>query len=72
GLTVYQGKRGVGKSGEQANTTDIIFTVVSRLELNRLKSEVANIDRNAFLVMHPVKETHGGMVKRKPLKKIKG
>ncbi|RYY88583.1 MAG: YitT family protein [Chitinophagaceae bacterium] len=72
GLTIYQGKRGVGKSGEQANTTDIIFTVVSRLELNRLKTKVAEIDRNAFMVMHPVKETHGGMVKRKPLKKIKG
>ncbi|RYY91903.1 MAG: YitT family protein [Chitinophagaceae bacterium] len=72
GLTIYQGKRGVGKSGEKTNTTDIIFTVVSRLELHRLKTEVAAIDRNAFLVMHPVKETHGGMVKRKPLKKIKG
>ncbi|RYY66672.1 MAG: YitT family protein [Chitinophagaceae bacterium] len=72
GLTIYQGKRGVGKSGEKTNTTDIIFTVVSRLELHRLKTEVAALDRNAFLVMHPVKETHGGMVKRKPLKKIKG
>ncbi|RYY39617.1 MAG: YitT family protein [Chitinophagaceae bacterium] len=72
GLTIYQGKRGVGKSGEQANTTDIIFTVVSRLELNQLKTKVSEIDRNAFIVMHPVKETHGGMVKKKPLKKIKG
>ncbi|GAB4094418.1 YitT family protein [Flaviaesturariibacter terrae] len=72
GLTIYQGKRGVGKSGEKTNTSDIIFTVVSRLELNRLKAEVAAIDRNAFLVMHPVKETRGGLVKRKPLKKIKG
>jgi uncharacterized membrane-anchored protein YitT (DUF2179 family) len=70
GLTIYQGKRGIGKSGEKANTTDIIFTVVSRLELNRLKSEVESIDRNAFIVMHTVKDAHGGMVKRKPLKKI--
>ncbi|RYZ20724.1 MAG: YitT family protein [Chitinophagaceae bacterium] len=70
GLTIYQGKRGVGKSGEQANTTDIIFTVVSRLELNRLKQEVDAIDRNAFMVMHAVKDAHGGMIKRKPLKKI--
>jgi uncharacterized membrane-anchored protein YitT (DUF2179 family) len=71
GLTIYQGKRGFGKSGEQSNTTDIIFTVVSRLELNRLKTEVDTIDRNAFMVMHAVKDAHGGMLKRKPLKKIK-
>jgi uncharacterized membrane-anchored protein YitT (DUF2179 family) len=70
GLTIYQGKRGVGKSGEQANTTDIIFTVVSRLELNRLKDEIDAIDRNAFIVMHAVKDAHGGMVKQKPLKMI--
>ncbi|TCJ14476.1 YitT family protein [Flaviaesturariibacter flavus] len=70
GLTIYQGKRGVGRSGEQANTTDIIFTVVTRLELNRLKQEVNAIDRNAFMVMHAVKDAHGGMIKRKPLKKI--
>jgi len=71
GLTIYQGKKGVGKRGESANTTDIIFTVVSRLEVGRLTAEIELIDRNAFIVMHPVKDAHGGWVKKKPLKKIK-
>lgn len=71
GLTIYTGKRGFGKSGEQQNTSDIIFTVITRLEVNRLKAEVEQIDRNAFMVMQSIKDTSGGMVKKLPLKKIK-
>ncbi|RYY96444.1 MAG: YitT family protein [Chitinophagaceae bacterium] len=72
GLTIYQGKRGIGKRGESTNTTDIIFTVVSRLEVSRLKTAIERIDRTAFIVMHSIRDTHGGMVKKMPLKKIKG
>ena len=71
GLTIYTGKRGFGKSGEQQNTSDIIFTVITRLEVNRLTNEVEQIDRNAFMVMQSIKDTRGGMVKKLPLKKIK-
>lgn len=71
GLTIYTGKRGFGKSGESSNTTDIIFTVITRLEVNRLTSEIESIDRNAFIVMQSIKDTRGGMVKKLPLKKIK-
>ena len=35
GVTVYKGKRGYGKNGE-TNDTDIIYTVITRLELNKL------------------------------------
>lgn len=72
GLTVYAGKRGVGKRGETAeHSGDIIFTVITRLEVNRLTTEVEHIDRNAFMVMQSIKDTRGGMVKKLPLKKIK-
>ncbi|GAA4337145.1 YitT family protein [Flaviaesturariibacter amylovorans] len=72
GLTIYQGKRGIGKRGESSATTDIIFTVVSRLEVSRLRNAIERIDRTAFIVMHSIRDTHGGMVKKMPLKKIKG
>jgi uncharacterized membrane-anchored protein YitT (DUF2179 family) len=66
GVTVYQGKHGYGKSGETQNV-DIIYTVVTRLELNKLKREIENITPNAFMVMNVVKDTKGGMIKQRPL-----
>jgi uncharacterized membrane-anchored protein YitT (DUF2179 family) len=67
GLTVYNGTRGYGKRGE---TTDsqIIFTVITRLELNKLNTEIEKIDPNAFVVMNSVKDTKGGMIKKRPMK----
>ncbi|MGQ0738687.1 MAG: YitT family protein [Bacteroidota bacterium] len=68
GLTVYSGKRGYGKRGESDAETDIIFTVVTRLEISRLTNEIEKIDPNAFIVMQSIKDTRGGMVKKRPLK----
>ena len=67
GLTVYSGKRGYGKRGESYTNTDIIFTVVTRLEISRLTTEVEKIDPHAFVVMQSIRDTKGGMVKKKPL-----
>jgi uncharacterized membrane-anchored protein YitT (DUF2179 family) len=68
GLTIYSGKRGFGKRGETDSANDIIFTVVTRLEISRLNSEIEKIDPNAFIVMQSIKDTRGGMVKKRPLK----
>lgn len=67
GVTVYNGKRGFGKSGEKKEI-EIIYTVITRLELNKLNAEIEKIDPNAFVVMHSVKDTKGGMIKKRPLK----
>lgn len=67
GLTIYSGKRGYGKRGETDSETDIIFTVVTRLEISRLTTEIEKIDPNAFIVMQSIRDTRGGMVKKKPL-----
>jgi uncharacterized membrane-anchored protein YitT (DUF2179 family) len=67
GVTVYRGKRGFGKKGETFDT-DIVYTVLTRLELNKLNTEIQKIDPNAFVVMSSVKDTRGGMVKKRPLK----
>jgi uncharacterized membrane-anchored protein YitT (DUF2179 family) len=68
GLTVYSGRRGYGKRGENAVDTDILFTVVTRLEISRLTNEVEKIDPNAFIVMQSIRDTKGGMVKKRPMK----
>lgn len=66
GVTVYSGKRGYGKSGE-TKEVDIIYSVITRLELNKLKLEINKITPNAFLVMNSVKDTKGGIIKKRPL-----
>lgn len=67
GITVYSGKRGYGKRGESVEV-DIIYSVITRLELNKLNTEIEKIDPNAFVVMNSVKDTKGGMIKKRPLK----
>jgi uncharacterized membrane-anchored protein YitT (DUF2179 family) len=66
GVTVYAGKRGIIKEGEKTDI-NIIYTVITRLELNRLNAEIAKIDANAFVVMSTVNDTKGGMIKKRPL-----
>jgi uncharacterized membrane-anchored protein YitT (DUF2179 family) len=67
GLTVYKGRRGYGSHGETRDI-DIIYTVITRLELNKLNTEIRKIDPNAFVVMNSVKDTKGGMIKKRSLK----
>jgi uncharacterized membrane-anchored protein YitT (DUF2179 family) len=67
GVTVYSGKQGFGKRGE-VKEVDIIYTVITRLEINKLNMEIEKITPTAFVVMNTVKDTKGGMIKKKPFK----
>ena len=67
GATLYVGKSGYNTQGQDQGTIDIIFTLVTRLEVTRLTDEIDKIDPNAFVVMSSVRDTKGGMVKRRPL-----
>jgi uncharacterized membrane-anchored protein YitT (DUF2179 family) len=67
GVTVYNGKSGYGKTGT-ANDIDIVYTVVTRLELNKLRTELDKIDAESFVVMSSVKDTRGGIIKKHPMK----
>jgi uncharacterized membrane-anchored protein YitT (DUF2179 family) len=68
GITVYKGNRGFGKRGHvTATDMDILFTVITRLEISKLQTEVDTIDPNAFVVMQSIKDTKGGMIKKRPL-----
>ena len=65
GVTIYQGKRGFGKQGENRDTTDIIFCVITRLEIGKFQYEILKIDPAAFIVMDSVRDLKGGMIKRR-------
>ena len=71
GCTVYVGQKGFAKRGEALKNVDIVYTVITRLELTKLKAEIEKIDKEAFIIMSSIKDAKGGMIKKRPLKKIK-
>lgn len=65
GITVYKGERGfLPGQYEISEDCDIIFTVVTRLELRRLKNLVYQSDPKAFVFANTIKEASGGIVKK--------
>ena len=46
---------------------EIIYTLVTRLELSKLHTEIDKIDQEAFVVMHSIKDAKGGMIKKRPM-----
>lgn len=68
GVTVYAGKGGFGKNEIDLKEYDIIYTIVTRLEIARIKTEIDKIDDKAFIIMNSIKDTKGGMIKKRPLK----
>ncbi len=66
GVTIYKGEQGFGTTGHRKEM-DIVFTVVTRLEVSKLKEEVLSIDRKAFMVFNVITDTKGGIVKPRPL-----
>ena len=66
GITIYKGERGYLKeSFEISQPVDIVFTVVTRLELRRLNNIVHKIDPKAFVFTQIIKEAAGGVLKRR-------
>jgi uncharacterized membrane-anchored protein YitT (DUF2179 family) len=67
GVTNYKGKGGFGTQGH-SKEKDILYTVVTRLEISSLKTEVHKIDPYAFMVMNSIKDVKGGLIKKRRLK----
>ncbi len=63
GCTIYNGKKGYTKTD-----IDILYTVITRLELAKLKTEIDKIDKDTFYTMSNLKDVNGGMIKKRPLK----
>jgi uncharacterized membrane-anchored protein YitT (DUF2179 family) len=61
-VTVYQGRG--GKSGEDR---DILYCVVTRLEIGRVMRIIDGFDESAFVIQHPLANVRGGVVHRHAL-----
>lgn len=67
GVTVFKSDAGFGNKEIDAKDKHILFCVITRLEVTKLLQEIEKIDDKAFIVQYPVKDTKGGMIKRRPL-----
>ena len=67
GVTILKGRGGYGKRGESTKEMDVLYCVITRLEVSKLKNIVERVDENAFMVMHSINDTKGGMIKKRPL-----
>lgn len=66
GITVYKGERGYLPNSYHSHTNcDIIVTIVTRLEIVRIKEAISNCDPNAFMFLQSINETKGGILKHK-------
>jgi uncharacterized membrane-anchored protein YitT (DUF2179 family) len=66
GITVYKGERGyLPGSFEIRTESDIIVTIVSRLEIKQIQDAVVAIDPRAFIYVQTIKEATGGILKQK-------
>lgn len=62
GVTVYKGRGGMTDTEQ-----DILFCVVTRLEIGRVKSVAVEIDKTAFIVVHALADVDGGVIKKTPI-----
>jgi len=60
GVTIYNGKTGLADKEQ-----DILFCVITKYDMQRVKNIIKGIDEKAFIVMQPVENTFGGLVKSK-------
>ena len=59
GVTIYKGRGGL--SNEEH---DILFCVVTRLEIGRIEAAAQEIDKGAFIVVHSLSHAEGGVIRK--------
>lgn len=70
GVTIYHGKRGLrGKKAQLSglNDREILYTVVTKLELTKVRKIVEEIDATSFVTTQSISSVKGGMVKERKL-----
>jgi uncharacterized membrane-anchored protein YitT (DUF2179 family) len=65
GCTVLEGKRGFSLEHGQLRKTEVLYSVITRLELSRFLDTVRSIDPGAFIVMTTAKDLRGGWIKKR-------
>lgn len=70
GITIYKGRQSIiGRKADEEGVGDmeIIFTIVTKLEISKVKKIVNDVDENAFIYCFPISQAKGGVLKKRPL-----
>jgi uncharacterized membrane-anchored protein YitT (DUF2179 family) len=67
GVTVLKSDGGYGEKAKLLPDRKVLFCVITRLEVTRMLTEIDKIDPKAFVIQYPIKDTKGGMIKKRPL-----
>ena len=67
GVTVYRGHGGLGSKGVSNDEQEILYCVVTRLEIGNIKNVVREIDPTAFITTHSLSDVEGGLIKKSAL-----
>lgn len=59
GVTVLRGRGGVSDAEQ-----DVLYCVVTRLEIGKVKGVVRSLDPSAFVIVHPLADVDGGVIRR--------
>ena len=58
GVTIYK-----GRGGMTGTEQEVLYCVVTRLEIGKVKAIVRDLDERAFVVFHPLSSVEGGVMK---------
>jgi uncharacterized membrane-anchored protein YitT (DUF2179 family) len=67
GVTIYKGSGGMGSKGVNDAGQDILYCVVTRLEIGNVKRVAMEIDPAAFVTTHSLSDVTGGLIKKSTL-----
>ena len=65
GVTVFRGQGGFGAPATPRADQDILYAVITRLEIRKLTLTVRAVDPRAFMVFSSISDVHGGMVRKR-------
>ncbi len=64
-ISVYKGERGyLPGNFDVSHECDIILTIVTRLEIHKIKQAITALDPAAFIYIQSIKEVDGGQIKK--------
>ncbi|HQZ95174.1 MAG TPA: YitT family protein [Pyrinomonadaceae bacterium] len=67
GVTVIRGQGGMGSTGVIEDERQILYCVITRLEIGKVKSVAIDIDDQAFITTHTLSDVQGGLLKHPAL-----
>ncbi len=65
GVTIYKGSRGFARHGDARDDLEILYTVITRLEIHKLYRVLHAIDPQAFVIMQSIRDTKGGVIRKR-------